>query len=265
MTNLDDFSELEELKIFEEDEEMMPSISRRELAYQRLKDLRNNPRIWQGRWAPAFWTVSGVISLIFNIVLIVLLLGLARELFALKALVSNQLIGGLYTNFVAMENAVIETTVQVDETITVDDVIFVNDTIPVVFDLALNELTNVKISTDTPIENAIVNIRTPNLVIINAPADIVLPKGTILPTKLSMTVPVSQTVPVNLTVPVQLEVPVKLSIPVSIPLRETELQPPFAGLQDVVGPYQVLLQQAPDSWEEVACEAGVILCWLFGK
>ena len=265
MLKTEDLSELEEMDIFEKTVRRGKTFTRKELAYLRMQRLLRNPRVWQGRWSPAFWTVSGIVSLIFNIILIALLLGLARELFTLKRLVSEQLIGGLASNFSAMENAVIETTVAVDETITVNDVILVSDSIPVVFDLELNQQTGVKITADTAIYGAVVNITTPNLQIINAPADIVLPKGTVLPTRLNLTVPVSQTVPIELSVPIRLDVPVQLEIPVSIPLKDTDLQAPFAGLQDVVSPYQVLLAQSPNSWEEAACEAGKLLCWLFGE
>lgn len=265
MLNTEDLADLEEMEIFDKQVRRRRPFTRKELAYLRVQRLFRNQRAWQGRWSPAFWTISGIISLIFNIVLVTLLLGLGRELFTLKKIVSEQLVGGLYTNFVAMENAVIETTIAVDETLTVNDVITVSDSIPVVFDLDINQQSSVKLAEDTSIAGAVINIRTPSLAIYNAPADIVLPKGTVLPTRLHLTVPVSQTVPVNLSVPVQLDVPIQLSIPVSIPLKDTDLQKSFAGLQDVVEPYQALLAETPNSWEEAACDSGVLLCWLFGK
>lgn len=217
------------------------------------------------RWGPAFWTVSGILSMIVNLILIVVLVSLGKELFALKQLVSGQLIGGLHTNFVAMDNATIETTVVVEDTIIVDDTIQVSDQIPVVFDLDIEKKTNVRLSEDTDIDQAIISINTPYLAIFNAPTDITLPKDTVLPIRLNLTVPVSQSVPVNLTVPVHLEVPISLTVPVSIPLNETELHEPFVGLQNVVAPYQDLLAGLPNSWEEAACRSGPLLCWLFGK
>ncbi len=103
----------------------------------RWQQMQNNRLFWQGKFVPAFWTISGLISLAVNVILIVILLILARELFNLKGLISNQLIGGLYENFVKMEQAVIETSVMVDSTIPVVNTIAVNDTIPVQFILPL--------------------------------------------------------------------------------------------------------------------------------
>ncbi|HUF39773.1 MAG TPA: hypothetical protein VMN57_14710 [Anaerolineales bacterium] len=224
-----------------------------------------HPAVFQAQWAPAFWTITGTLSLAVNLVLLIVLVSLGRELFALKELLSSQLIGGLHANFVAMDAAVIETSILVEETITVEDVILVNDSIPVVFDLEISERTSVLLAEDTVISNAIVNLNTPSLAIFNAPTEILLPKDTILPTRLNLTVPVSQTVPVQLTVPVLLEVPISLTVPVRIPLDQTELHEPFVGLQNVVSPYQDLLQGLPGSWEAVACEAGRLLCWLFTR
>jgi hypothetical protein len=224
-----------------------------------------HPAVFQARWAPAFWTITGTLSLAVNLVLIVVLVTLGRELFALKELLSGQLIGGLHENFVAMDNATIETTVLVDQTIVVEDVILVHDTIPVVFDLDIAQRTNVRLVEDTAITDAVVNLNTPSLAIFNAPTDILLPADTLLPIRLNLTVPVSQTVPISLTVPIHLEVPISLTVPVSIPLAETELHEPFVGLQEVVSPYRELLLAAPDSWEAMACEAGRLLCWLFSR
>lgn len=195
--------------------------------------------LWQGKIGPAFWTVTGVFSLLVNLVLVVVLLLLAQHLFTLKQVVQKQLLGGLSANFAAMDNAVIRTTVQV------------HDQIPVVFDLPVQADTVVVLSQDTVIRGARVNLVTGGLQIVSAPANIVLPKGTRLPVKLSITVPVKTQVPVNLTVPV------------SIPLKETELHRPFVGLQQVVAPYQRLLEQTPDSWDAVLCSTPKPFCsWL---
>ena len=60
-----------------------------------LMRIKENPRLWQGKFSPAFWTFTGTLSLVVNLILVVILIFLGRELFALKALVSEQLIGGL--------------------------------------------------------------------------------------------------------------------------------------------------------------------------
>ncbi len=195
--------------------------------------------LWQGKIGPAFWTVASVISLTVNVVLLAVIVLLARNLFALKHVVQDQLLGGLSRNFALMDQAVIRTTVEV------------HDEIPVVFDLPVEADTVVILSQDTLIRNAKVTLRTGGLQIFSAPADIILPKGTALPIQLSITVPVNTQVPVDLTVPV------------AIPLKETDLHQPFVGLQEVLLPYQNLLERTPDSWDQVLCPLLEPFCsWL---
>jgi hypothetical protein len=189
--------------------------------------------LWQGKVGPAFWNLSSVISLSVNVVLFVMLILLARELFALKQMVSNQLIGGLYENFVKMDQAHILTTIQVQDTIQV------NDTMPVVFDLPLQQQTEVKLTSDTAVKNATIYLNGQAV-----PLDLVLKKGTRLNIALDLVVPVSQTIPVQLTVPVNLKVPVDIA------LDQTDLHQPFTGLQGVVYPYHELLHGLPNAWDE---------------
>lgn len=179
---------------------------------------------------PAFWTVGAISSILLNLVLIAVLLFVGKEVFALKNLISDQLIGGLYYNFILMDRATIETTIQVDQTI------------PVQFDLHLNQNTNVVLTERTIINGAQVTLSTGGLNISQAPTSIVLPEGTVLPIKLDLIVPVDTTIPIQLTVPV------------SIPLRDTELHEPFLGLQEVVSPYYWLLNPLPNTWQELICQ-----------
>ena len=180
--------------------------------------------LWQRKIAPAFWTVASAISLTVNVILIALLLAVGKQAFMLKKAISP-LLGGLNENFVLMDEAVIATHVEV------------HDQIPVVFDLPVETNTEVVLSNDVLIRNARVNLATGGLLIQNAPADIVLPKGTRLPIRLSIVVPVDTHVPVD------------LDVPVKIPLRETELHRPFVGLRHVVASYQHVVNSIPDSWD----------------
>ena len=75
---------------------------------------------WQGKIKPAFWTITGIVSLTVNVILIVALFVLGRQLFSLKSIVQDQLIGGLHTNFKAMDASTIKTSVQVVDTIPVE-------------------------------------------------------------------------------------------------------------------------------------------------
>ena len=188
---------------------------------------------WQGKFAPAFWTVAGLFSIGLNIILIVAVIILGQQLFALNGLIEDGLIGGLYDNFVAMDEATIVTSVTVE------------DTIPVQFDLPVTANTKVTLTEPTQINGASVVITT-GVLNINAPANIVLPAGLELPIALNITVPVDQ------------EVPVVLEVPVDIPLNQTELHEPFVGLQEVVAPYRQLLGDLPDAWMETPVCQGVL-------
>jgi len=175
-------------------------------------------------FGPPFWTIASVLSLTVNVILIIVLLVVllnVKNLNLGSAMdIGNGLLGGLYTNFEKMDNAHITKTIPV------------NTTIPVKFDLQLNQQTDVVLSQDVTIRRALVTVNTGGLNITNALATIVLPKDTILPITL------------NLTVPVDKEVPVVLDVAVDIPLAETQLHEPFSGLQKVVQPFYCMLNPA---------------------
>jgi hypothetical protein len=172
-------------------------------------------------FGPPFWTITGTISLVVNLVLIVILLGLLQNLRNLQVQnvmgLGNNLLGGLYTNFEKMDRAHIRTTIPVVTEI------------PVKFDLLLNQQTSVVLSQDVTIDNVLVTVQTGGLNISRARSTIVLPQGTNLPVFL------------NLTVPVDTKVPVTLSVNVDIPMNQTELHEPFVGLQEVVKPFYCLV------------------------
>ena len=65
---------------------------------------------------------------------------------------------------------------------------------------------------------------------IDAPANVTLPAGTKL------------TVGLNFDLQVQDTIPIHVDVPVNIPLVQTDLHEPFAGLQDVVRPLYCLLE-----------------------
>jgi hypothetical protein len=178
-------------------------------------------------WAPRLWTTASVISLTINILLTIVLIILVISVYRLKldmAKIMNastavmDLPAGLYSNFEKMERASIQTNV------------VVNTSIPVKFDLQLNQQTNVVLSQDVTINNALVTVNTGGLNITRANTTIVLPAGTTLPVNLALTVPVDQ------------QVPVTINVPVNIPLKDTQLNDPFVGLQNVIKPLYCLLE-----------------------
>ena len=174
-------------------------------------------------FGPTLWNITSVISLVTNVVLVLVLSVLIIRLNSLELNMSYildlgpSLLGGLFGNFEKMDRAHITTNVEV------------NTTIPVQFDLALNQDTTVILSQDVTITNALVTVNTGGLNISRANTTIVLPQGTNLPITLNLTVPVNTTVPVT------------LNVPVDIPLSETQLHEPFAGLQEVVRPLYCLV------------------------
>ena len=168
----------------------------------------------------AFWTVTGVISMLVNGVLLAVILYLLLSLSSLQALTSRKdlmILSGLYTNFQMMERASILTSIPVDAQIPIDL------TVPI------QKTTQITLASDTTIANARVRISTASLNI-DAPAQVILPSGTVLEVAL------------NFTVPVQGAVPIHLDVPVNIPLAQTELQAPFAGLQQVVLPFLCIIE-----------------------
>ena len=177
------------------------------------------------RFLPFFWTVASVISMLVNVVVVIALIVVVRLLGGTQSALdfaqsqANGLLGGLYNNFVKMDEANIQTTIHVEKDI------------PVQFTLNVSGATNVTLSDDVVINGALVTVNTGGLNINNARANIVLPAGTLLPIYIE-----------NLVVPVDKTVPAILDVPVDIPLNQTELHEPFVGLQKVVEPYYCLLK-----------------------
>ncbi len=175
-------------------------------------------------FGPPFWTIASLISLAVNAVLVIVLITVSINLgrFDLGNVLNlgNDLLGGLFANFEKMDRAHITSSIQV------------NTTIPVKFDLQLNQQTNVVLSQDVTIDNAVVTVKTGGLNITNALTTIVLPQGTSLPIVLNLTVPVDTTVPIT------------LDVPVDIPLNQTQLHEPFTGLQDVIKPFYCMVNSS---------------------
>jgi hypothetical protein len=179
-------------------------------------------------FGPRLWTIASILSLTGNIILVIVLIALLVGINSMGLSASyllglgNSLLGlpeGLYANFEKMDRASIQTNVEV------------NTTIPVQFDLQLNQQTDVVLSQDVTITNALVTVNTGGLNISRANTTIVLPQGTTLPIFLS------------LTVPVDTRIPVTLNVPVDIPLSQTELNEPFVGLQEVIKPLYCALNR----------------------
>jgi hypothetical protein len=183
----------------------------------------NNRKRWGSGFLPAFWTIASIMSITVNIILIVILLIMWQMLGNIQKLTTHQvsgLLGGLYTNFVKMDQATITRTIPVKADIPLNIVVPVQAT------------TGITLAEKAVISNAHVVINTASMSI-NAPAQVTLPAGTPL------------MVTLNFPLTVQNTIPVQLDVPVNIPLNETDLHAPFVGLQKVVEPWYCLVQ--PDA------------------
>ncbi len=176
--------------------------------------VRNN------RFLPMFWTVASIISLLFNLVLIIVVVGMLRMLGSLDAAnLGPGVLGGLYTNFERMDAAHIKTEIPVQTTIPL------NLTVPV------QATTGITLAKAASIAGAHVKINTA-LFNIDAPANVTLPAGTQL------------TVAMAFDLPVQAQVPVSMTVPVDIPLHNTELHPAITGLENTLKPLYCIVNPA---------------------
>jgi hypothetical protein len=172
------------------------------------------------RFGPAFWTVTGGLSLLVNGVLLALLFILLRMLGGSQLTPGDSaagLLGGLYTNFERLDRASIVTVIPVDAQI------------PLSMSVPVQRVTDITLAQDVTISGARVRIVTDALNI-DAPAEVVLPAGTRLSVSLDFVLDVNNTIPVH------------LEAPVNIPLAQTELHEPFVGLQDVLRPLYCLVE-----------------------
>ncbi len=169
---------------------------------------------------PAFWTIASLMSITVNIVLIAILLIVLNMLTGIQLTANDQfsgLLGGLYHNFVKMDQATISRTIPVDANIPLNIVVPVQAT------------TRITLAESVTIPNAHVRINTGSLNI-DADAVVTLPANTALVVNLDF--------PLN----VQNSIPIHLDVPVNIPLNETQLHEPFVGLRQVVEPWYCLVE-----------------------
>jgi len=123
-------------------------------------------------------------------------------------------VDSLVTDF---DNAVITRTISISQTI------------PVVFDLTLDQNTVVKLTKSVPLNRAATMVLPGGGGQINGTVNLSLPSGMSLPVHLTMPVPVRK------------ELPVRMDVLVSIPLKETELGSVTGQLKELLTPYTKLL------------------------
>ncbi len=175
------------------------------------------------RFLPAFWTLASIISLAFNLVLVIVVVGMLRMLGSLNAAnLGPGVLGGLYTNFERMDQAHITTQIPVQTIIPLDLTVPVQTT------------TGITLAKDVSIPGAHVRINTP-LFNIDAPANVTLPAGTSLDVAMSF------------SLPVQAQIPVSLNVPVDIALKNTDLHPAIVGLQETIRPLYCIVNPSAQS------------------
>src|SRR5215216_4124282 len=177
-----------------------------------VQPVDNNAPRPRRRLLEAFWTIASLVSITVNIVLVAILLILLNMLAGVQLTANDQvsgLLGGLYSNFVKMDQATISRTIPVNANIPL------NFTVPVDRSEPTGLETEIKLSREAIIENAHVTI-TEGGVNIDADAIVRLPPQTTLTVYIS-----------RFEIPVQNSVPVQLDVPINIPLNETELHDAF--------------------------------------
>lgn len=182
----------------------------------------SEPKRARWQFLPAFWTIASLMSISVNIILIAILLIMLNMLAGIQMTANDQvsgLLGGLYDNFVKMDQARIQTMIHVEKDI------------PVQFELSVNGGTDVELTRPVEIRGAVVDVSTGGLNIRDANATIILPAGVILPINIR-----------DLKVPVNQSVRAVLDVPIDIPLNQTQLHEPFVGLRQVVEPWYCLVE-----------------------
>ncbi|MCL7451454.1 MAG: hypothetical protein M8467_00210 [Anaerolineae bacterium] len=105
--------------------------------------------------------------------------------------------------------------------------IYISQTIPVQFDLPLNQRLIVSLTDNVPLSQPATYVLPAGGGRINGTVHLQLPRGQKLPVRMQTTVPVDQ------------QLPVEMVVPVSIPLAETDLGAVIARLRDLLAPLRL--------------------------
>jgi hypothetical protein len=186
----------------------------------------------------AFWNAfknfAIMLSFIMNFVLILVLLVVVQQIFAIKGGILEPLVTGLHSSFVGLGEARIITNITVQ------------DSIPIKLDIPLDTSTVVTLTEDVPLR---------------VPAGFTLSDGTTLRGTVSLTLPRELALPValKLNVPVDQMLPITLNVPVDIPLDQTQLNDVANRLRGLFDPLVRLIGNLPSDWNEAAVWIGQII------
>lgn len=182
-------------------------------------------RLWT-----AFKNFAIVFSFIVNLILILVLASLlvsADSIFGMKSQVAEPLLIDLDQAFAALGETKIRSTV------------YITDVMPVVFDLPLEQATQVILTDAVPLNVPATMTLPGGAGFINGTVSLQLPQGQALPIALSMSVPVSTTVPVVMQVPVEIH------------LAEAGMAPAIEQLRAVFRPVTGFVQSLPNTTDEL--------------
>jgi hypothetical protein len=174
-------------------------------------------RVWE-----ALKSISLMVSMIINLVLIVVVVILINQVGSIKMTLAS-ILGQLDSAFQGLGAA------------TIVDTIKINQQVPVRFDLPLSQDTTVVTQAPVPI-SAYATFSLGQFGSINGTVSLALPTGTSLPVHLELSVPVSNSIKVA------------FDQPISIPLAARGLGPVVAQLRSALGPLIGVVQQLPDAF-----------------
>ncbi len=176
-----------------------------------------------------------IFSFIVNLVLIVVVIALVLLIFDIKNNVVTPLVEGLHSSFVGLDESTIDWTIPV------------RGSIPVQFNLPLNQETTVTLTKPVPLSVA-ATITLPGVgQLNNAQVYLNLPAGLQLPVALNLNVPVDQ------------QVPVSLDVRAVIPLSQTQLHDPVDNLRLVFEPIVRILYNLPNNYGDAGKMIGDLL------
>jgi hypothetical protein len=139
-----------------------------------------------------------------------------------------------YPVFDAMANGLVcDTVIGVNDLLNnfedavITQTIYISQTIPVQFDLPLNQKLTVNLTDNVPLSRPATYVLPAGGGQINGTVYLQLPRGQKLPVRMQTIVPVDQ------------QLPVEMVVPVSIPLKETELGAVIAELRDLLKPLRL--------------------------
>jgi hypothetical protein len=178
----------------------------------------------------AFKNIAILFSFAVNLVLVLIIIALVPQsetLFDIKSQVAEPLFADLDQAFVALGDTTIQSTV------------YITDTIPVAFDISVDQATQVVLTEPVPLSLPATFFLPGGGGTLNGTVSFNLPQGQALPVQLSVSAPVSTTVPVIIQAPLEIK------------LDEAGMGPAIEQLRAVLRPATNFVQSLPDSTEDL--------------